>query len=84
MVEEVNKLFGRDFVIAFFVPSLAFITATMAYLYVSGRPVSWLKIDPADPLKDSTFIALLTLAASFCLMSVNRLVIRTFRGLLDF
>jgi hypothetical protein len=80
MVEEVNKLFGRDFVIAFFVPSLAFITATMAYLYVSGRPVSWLKIDPADPLKDSTFIALLTLAASFCLMSVNRLVIRTLEG----
>lgn len=80
MVEDVNKIFGRDFVIAFFVPSLAFLFVTIAYLHVSGRPISWLKINPDDPLKGSTFIALVTLTASFCLMSVNRLVIRTLEG----
>ncbi|HEY7163751.1 MAG TPA: hypothetical protein VIB79_04260 [Candidatus Binatia bacterium] len=80
MVEEINKLFGRDFVIAYFVPSLAFILTTMAYLHLTNRPVSWLTIDPKDPLKDSTFIALITLAVSFCLMSINRLVIRTLEG----
>ena len=37
-------------------------------------------MNPDHPLKGSTFIALVTLTASFCLMSVNRLVIRMLEG----
>ena len=80
MIDEVNKIFGREFIIAFFVPSLAFIAANVGLMKAVGVDTSWLWINTADPLKDMTLVIIAILVAAFCLMSVNRVVIRILEG----
>lgn len=80
MVAEVNKIFGREFVIAFFVPSLAIITASIGLMNAFGMETSAFGFDAADPLRDLTLVAIIILVASFGLMSVNRVVIRILEG----
>lgn len=80
MLTEFNKIFGRDFIVAFFVPALTFIVASIGLLEVFKiRPI-WLQISSADPLKDTTFLALIILVASFCLMALSRLIFRALEG----
>jgi hypothetical protein len=77
---ELNKLFGRDFVIGFFVPASIFVAMSAAMLRAFEKLPLWLRVDPTDPLKDTTFLALVTLAAAFFLMAGNRLLFRVLEG----
>jgi len=80
VLTEFNKIFGRDFIVAFFVPALIFIAANIGLLEIFKiRPV-WLQINSADPLKDTTFLALIILVTSFCLMALSRLIFRALEG----
>ena len=77
---EVNKIIGRDFVVGFFVPAVVMVAGFAGTLYSFGILPLWLRIDPADPLKDSTFLALITTVAAFFLMAGNRIIFRTLEG----
>src|SRR5712692_5725294 len=77
---EVNKIIGRDFVVGFFVPAVVMVAGCVGILHSFGILPPWLRIDPADPLKDSTFLALITTVAAFFLMAGNRIIFRTLEG----
>jgi hypothetical protein len=79
-VGEINKIVGRDFIVAFFVPALLFVAANAGLLHSIGILPVWLQIDPRAPLEDTTFLALVTLALAFLLMALNRLVFRALEG----
>jgi hypothetical protein len=64
-MNELSKIVGRDFVIGFFVPSMVGVGATIAVLRFYGILPDFLTVDPKDPLKDSTFIALITILVAF-------------------
>jgi hypothetical protein len=80
VLNELNKLFGREFVIGFFIPALVLVAASAGVLRAFGILPLWLRIDPADPLKDTTFFAIVTLVTAFFLMAINRNVFRTLEG----
>jgi hypothetical protein len=77
MLNDINKLFGRDFVLGYFVPSLALVAANLGLIHFFAIQPKWLHLNPEKILEDTTVLALLTIAGAFCLMAVNRLVIRT-------
>lgn len=79
MLDEMSKIFGRDFTIGFFVPSLAFLAASIGVFHAFGMAQSY-TIDTVNPLKDVTFLALVTFVVAFCLMALNRIVFRTLEG----
>ena len=80
MFTEINKLFGRDFVVGFFVPAIVLVAGTMAELHAFQIQQDWLKIESNEPLKDTTFLALVTLGVALLLMGVNRLIFRMLEG----
>ncbi len=77
---EINKLIGRDFVVGFFMPALLFVALSTPMFAVSRKLPPVFVIDPADPLKETTFLALITLAAAFFLMAINRVLFRALEG----
>jgi hypothetical protein len=79
-VGEINKIIGRDFVVAFFVPALLFVAGNAGLLRLFELLPTWLEVDPDKPLEETTFLALLTLAVAFLLMALNRLVFRLLEG----
>jgi hypothetical protein len=79
-MESFNKIFGRDFVVGFFVPAAMMIAALAGILDAFGILPAWLRINGDDPLKDGTFLALLAIVAAFFLMAGNRMVFRTLEG----
>jgi hypothetical protein len=80
MLNEINKLFGRDFVIGFFLPSLLFLITSVVNLMSLGIHPIWMRIDPNDALKDTTILAAMSLIVAFFLMSLNRLIFRALEG----
>lgn len=80
MLSEINRLFGRDFILGFFFPAIAFIAGSMGEMHAFNIGASWLSISKEDPLKDTTILALVTLSLSLLLMGTNRLVFRTLEG----
>lgn len=80
MLNEFNKLIGREFIIGFFVPALIFIAGSAGILGQFEILPSWLHIDLNDPLKDTTFIAIVTTTTALFLMAANRIVFRTLEG----
>ncbi len=79
-MNEANKIIGRDFVVAFFVPAVVLVAAGAWILNAFGVLPLWLQVAGADPLKDSTFLALLTMVVAFFLMALNRPVFRALEG----
>ena len=57
-MSEVNKILGRDFIVAFLLPGLLFLLATFFCLESAGIPHPWLRFDPDKPLEDTTVLAL--------------------------
>src|SRR5882672_6960545 len=80
MNTELNKLFGRDFIIGFVLPALIFLfTTSMSFLYV-GHPIEWLKLKPEDPFKESAFLAMVAFALGVLLQAINRELFRLLEG----
>jgi hypothetical protein len=79
-MNEISKVIGRDFIVAFFVPAIVLVAVSTGILYYFKILPDLLTIDPKDPLKDSTFIALITILISFLLMATNRNIFRALEG----
>jgi hypothetical protein len=80
VIGELNKIFEKDFVIGYAIPASAFMATTMGLLKGFGRLPGWLAIDPKDPLKDTTFVALITLVLAIVLMAINPMLFRLLEG----
>ncbi len=80
MVGELNKIFEKNFVVGYAIPSAAFMATSMGMLSAFGGLPRWLEIDPKDPLKDTTFVALVTLTLAIVLMSLNQILFRIMEG----
>jgi hypothetical protein len=77
---ELNKLFGRDFVIGFFVPALVFAAATFFLARVVWPCAAWLRVDWTKPLEGAGLFLLLTWGLAVVLQSVNREIFRAMEG----
>src|SRR5262249_322451 len=80
MVGELNKIFDKNFVVGYAIPASAFIAASMGLLHGFQQLPSWLQINPDDPLKDTTFVALVPLSVAIVLMAFNRVFFRILEG----
>lgn len=80
MNSELNKLFGRDFVIGFFVPALVFAAATFFLARMVWPDAPWLRVDWTKPLEGAGLFLLLTWGFAVLLQSVNREIFRAMEG----
>jgi hypothetical protein len=76
---EINKLFDRNFVVAYFVPALVGWCAIVGILHAFGQQPSWLAVDLNDWEKLTTLVVLALLTA-ILLMALNREIFRTLEG----
>jgi hypothetical protein len=79
-MSELNKILGRDFIIAFLLPALFLLVASFFLLKAAGLESSWLRFDLQEPLKDSTILALDAFVLGVFLQSVNRELFRLTEG----
>ena len=77
---ELNKLFGRDFVIGFFVPALIFSAANFVLARFLRPDAQWLKIDWAKPFESAGLFLLATWIFAIFLQSINREIFRALEG----
>lgn len=84
MFGQLNKILDRDFFVGHFVPALALMAASMGLLHAFGAAPLWLRIDQADPLKDTTFLALVTWGIGLVLLALDRSIIRVLEGYCPF
>jgi hypothetical protein len=80
VISELNKIFERNFIVGYFLPALAFLAASIALMNAYGVLPPWLRIDRNDPLKDTTFVALVVWVAALALMVLNRMILRCMEG----
>lgn len=79
-MSELNKTLGRDFIIAFLLPGLIFLIASLFCLQTAGIKFAWLKDSFKDPLTDSSILALEAFVLAVILQSVNRELFRLAEG----
>lgn len=80
MNSELNKEFGRDFIIGFFLPALIFIWGASLSLHSFGLSAPWLEIDWHDPLKETALLAVASWIFAVFLQSLNREIFRLAEG----
>jgi hypothetical protein len=77
---ELNKVFGRDFIIGFFLPALFFSMATFFLAKVVWPDALWLQINWRKPFEDAGLFAVCVWVFAVFLQSVNREIFRTAEG----
>jgi hypothetical protein len=77
---ELKKIFDRNFAVGFFVPALAFLAASIGVLTAFGALPTWLKVKADEPLKETTFLAILSFGVALALFSLNRVIVRALEG----
>lgn len=80
MNSELNKVFGRDFIIGFFLPALFFGVGTYFLARVLWPDASSLHIDWHKPFEETGVFLLLIWVFAVFLQSVNREIFRTAEG----
>ncbi len=80
MIGGLNKILDRNFVVGYAFPSVVLILLGRALLPLFGLVPDFLKLDGAEPFKDTTLVALLVLFISILLMSLNWSILRFFEG----
>jgi len=80
MFGELPKLFGRDFVIAYFLPAVSFLAATRFVLEQFQISLSFLSFSSATVFRDLAMFGLAALFAAIILSVLNRAIIRTMEG----
>lgn len=80
MIGGLNKILDRNFVVGYAIPSVVLILLGRALLPLFGLVPDFLKLDGAEPFKDTTLVALLVLSISILLMSLNWSILRFFEG----
>jgi hypothetical protein len=80
VTSELNKVFGRDFIIGFFLPALFFSVATFFLAKFMWPGASWLDINWRKPLEDAAIFVLATWVFAVFLQSVNREIFRAAEG----
>src|ERR1043166_3041244 len=79
-MSELNKILGRDFIIAFLLPALFFLVANFLSFEAVSIPHPWLKFNPEKPLEDTTILGLEAFVFGVFLQSVNRELFRLAEG----
>jgi hypothetical protein len=77
---ELNKVFGRDFIIGFFLPALFFSVATLFLARIVWPNASWLHIDWRKPFEDAGIFAVVIWIFAVFLQSINREIFRMAEG----
>jgi len=77
---ELNKIFGRDFLIAFFVPALFFLLGNFFLLGLFGVDTPLAHVNWRRPLEDTSFLVIVALIFAIFLQAVNREIFRTAEG----
>lgn len=80
MNDALNKLFGRDFLIGFFLPALLFILSTCFLLKNWGFTSELLNVDLTRPLADAGFVLIASLLLAIFLEAFNREIFRIAEG----
>lgn len=83
MNSELNKVFGRDFLIGFFLPALFFLAGTLGLAHLPGVEnhwFDWVKIDLEKPLEDSALLTLIVWVFAVFLQALNREIFRLAEG----
>ena len=80
MESEPSKIFGREFIIGFFVPAVFFVVGSAWLLNFLGVDVPWLEINWKKPLEGSAFLGLLALGVAIFLQALNREIFRLAEG----
>ena len=80
MDSELNKIFGRDFLIGFFLPSLLFVIVGSYVLKQFGVETPWMEIDWEKPLEGAAFLAAITWVIAIFLQALNREIFRFAEG----
>src|SRR4051812_28704000 len=80
MFGGLNKIVDRSFVVGFAMPALIFFFGSAGILRVFGYALPYLDLTGSEPLKDTTVLALLSLAGSFLLMIFNWNILRVMEG----
>ena len=77
---ELNKIFGRDFLIAFFVPALFFLLGTFFLLGLFSVDTPLSHLNWRRPLEDTSFLVIVALIFAIFLQAVNREIFRMAEG----
>jgi hypothetical protein len=77
---ELNKIFGRDFLIAFFVPALFFLLGTFFLLRLFGVDTPLSHVNWRRPLEDTSFLMIVALIFAIFLQAFNREIFRMAEG----
>jgi hypothetical protein len=75
-----NKIFGRDFVIGFFLPGLLFVVGTFILARILWPQAGWLQVNWSSPLEGTSAFVLVALVFAVFLQSINREIFRTVEG----
>lgn len=79
-MNELNKTFGRDFIIGFFLPALAFLLTTSWCWAHADQPLAWLQLNPSEPFKETAVLVMIALALAILLQALNRELFRMLEG----
>lgn len=80
MNSELNKIFGRDFLIGFFVPALLFLLGAFFLLRSLGVETSLPQAKWPKPFEDTGLVLLVAFVLAIFLQAVNREIFRTAEG----
>lgn len=80
MIGDLSKLLGRDFVVGFFLPSVAFLCAVAFLVHLSDEFGAAFDVFSSQPLYGSTLALIIAWLLATTLMALNRLIVRGLSG----
>ncbi|MGO9596957.1 MAG: hypothetical protein ACLP7Q_02925 [Isosphaeraceae bacterium] len=80
MFSGLNKVVDRNFTVGFAIPALLFLYCATGLCRVFGLVLPYLDLKGDEPLKDTTVLALVSLAGAFVLMIFNWNILRIVEG----
>lgn len=84
MLSELPKLFDKNFVIAYFLPSAGFVTVTQFLFTYIGKTKPLFNFSEESVLKEVTLFGLISLLAAIILSLTNRSLVRFMEGYWSF
>jgi hypothetical protein len=80
MFSGLNKVVDRGFIVGFAMPALLFLFGSAGLWRLFGLKLPYLDLSGGEPLKDTTMLALMSLAGAFLLMILNWNILRIMEG----